>query len=80
MPLSPDVKAQRIAILRTFISRADGLHMKGKARDNAALEYVVGAACACQVTGQTELMNTLLMVATFTAARGALGFVEFMKE
>jgi hypothetical protein len=55
---------QRIA--STFVEREANMERKGKARDRAALEFVIGAAAALD----GEEQQKVLLLATMVSVRG----------
>lgn len=57
-------------IAQQFVTRASSQALKGKKRDSMALEFVLGAASAMQVTGQSSNMNALLLLASMVSIRG----------
>lgn len=65
MPSSPGSVTATIvqALARKFVERAEGLGMKGKSRDDAALHYFIGAAMVAELTGDMNLARHIGMVA-----------------
>jgi hypothetical protein len=57
-------------IARQFVARAQTQGMKGVKRDVAALEFLVGAMCCANHTGQTALFNALGFDAAMVAMHG----------
>ncbi len=55
-------------VATVFCTRANTLELKGKARDRAALEFVLGAASA--VDDGSPDQQALLMCGTMVAVRG----------
>jgi hypothetical protein len=59
----------RETIIRTvckgFVERSTALGLKGKKRDDAALNYVVGATKAYQFIGRDDLVSALSMFLSF---------------
>ena len=64
-------------VAQQFITRSDTQTLKGKKRDEMALEYVLGAASAMQVTGNDTKMNSLLLLASLISVRGYKFLNEF---
>lgn len=59
------------AIFAQFVSRSTAQGYKGKARDKAALEFVLGACAALTASGQTKEADHLeLVAALLIATRG----------
>lgn len=64
-------------LARRFIERAEELGYKGKKRDDAALDYFVGAAVLAELQGNKLLYEHLGRVALFViAVRGYFGVKE----
>ena len=64
-------------IAKTFEERAEALRYKGKARDNACLDFWCGAAALAEASGQQELANYLGRVAIMViSVRGYIGNQE----
>lgn len=63
------MKETRKTIIRTVCNgikeRVEFLGVKGKKRDDLALNYMIGAAKAYQFIGRTELVDALSMFLTF---------------
>lgn len=53
-----------------FVERAEYLNLKGKKRDEAAIEFLVGAASALQITNHAEANHVLTCVAMAICPRG----------
>jgi len=53
-----------------FVERAEHFEMKGKKRDERAIEFLVGAATALQNTNHEEAQHVLSCVAFIIAVRG----------
>ena len=56
------------AICAQFVSRADAQGMKGKARDKAGLEFILGACAALRASGATNDAEHLERVACLLIA------------
>lgn len=57
-------------VAQQFMTRSENQGLKGKKRDEMALEFVLGAASGMQVTGEVSKMNTLLMLGSMVAVKG----------
>ena len=69
-----------VRLAQCFIERAKELQYKGVKRDNAALDYWVGAATLARETGQQELAGYLsLTAALIISVRGYTGIVQLTK-
>jgi hypothetical protein len=63
----------------SFVERAKYLGLKGKARDNAVLDFFCGAACALEKVGKHEEAQQVGMTAAMIlSTRGYLGLIEFV--
>ncbi len=58
------------AIAKGFIERATETGLKGKRRDDAALDYIIGAAKAAEALDQVAACNRLATMAYFVAIKG----------
>ena len=88
MTLTPETKAllpagvlPTVAITKNlaakFIERADALGYKGKKRDDAALDFFVGAGAVAAETGNAELaMHLTRVVVMIISVRGFFGVKE----
>ncbi len=58
---------QNIAAImaRRFKQRSETMGHKGKKRDDAALEFFIGAAIALSVSGQNDLAEALTVAVSF---------------
>jgi hypothetical protein len=64
-----------------FIERADALQLRGKRRDDAALDYFVGAAAGAELAGNINLGKHLGTVALLIVSiRGYKAVEEMAKE
>lgn len=57
-------------IASAFIERSKALEYKGKKRDNAALDYFIGAAKCLELTGDEETASYLGRLAWLISVRG----------
>ena len=57
-------------LAQTFVERAYALGLKGKRRDELALEFFMGAYALVQATGDKVLEERIALVAFVVAARG----------
>ena len=73
--MSNNLKSRELA--KRFIARAEALSWKGKKRDNAAVEYFVGATHGADLAGDTALAGHLRTLAVLVVAVGFQG-VEAM--
>ncbi len=71
-----DKKALSIAFAKSFVARAKNLGMKGKKRDEIALEFYLGGAAALEAYGVPVADNILLLNATFGVAPRGYAWVE----
>ena len=71
MSETPTMPAVR-AICAAFVERSEALNYKGKRRDNAALDYMCGAATAAQWAGKAQepLAKHLATIVHLVAIRG----------
>lgn len=53
-----------------FVERAEHFNLKGKKRDEQAIEFLVGAATALQVSNHPEANHVLNCVAIIICVRG----------
>lgn len=60
------MSARRQVVMEGFVARAEAQGLKGKARDRAALEFVLGAA----TYAEGEDQQSLLFIASIVAVRG----------
>ena len=68
-------------IATRFIERAAALELKGKKRDDAALDYFVGAAAGAELAGDGKLAAQLGAVAVMIVAiRGYIGVAELARS
>lgn len=58
------------AICKVFVARAHNGEMKGKARDRAALEFIVGANAGAFHAGNNDLCSHLQTIAFLVSVRG----------
>lgn len=58
------------AVCKRFMDRSAELEYKGKKRDSAALEYVVGAAVGAELAGNAGLSQHLCHIIFLAAVRG----------
>jgi hypothetical protein len=66
---------QKLAL--SFIERADALSLKGKKRDDAALDYWCGAAIGAGLAGNTQLESHLGRIAALViSVRGFMAVKE----
>ena len=66
------------AISELFVKRAEAMQMTGKKRDQAALEFMLGALAVAEVKGDTALFNHLSkFVAFLVTTRGYAAVLEF---
>jgi hypothetical protein len=64
-----------------LIERAAALGLKGKKRDDAALDYFVGAAAGAELAGDAKLACHLGVVsAMIISVRGYIGVAELAAE
>jgi hypothetical protein len=63
------------------VERAAALHLKGKRRDDAALDFFVGAAAGAELAGDTALAPHIGMTAAMlVSVRGYLAIAELPRE
>jgi hypothetical protein len=63
-----------------FVERSEALFYKGKRRDDAAVEFFLGAYVALNVTGNSELANKVgLTTAALIAPRGYTAVEQLAK-
>jgi hypothetical protein len=61
-------------IAERFRERAAALNLKGKKRDDAALDYFVGAAVGAELAGDADLAQAIALAATLiVSVRGFIG-------
>ena len=64
-------------IAKRFIERAEALELKGKKRDDAALDYFCGAAAGAELAGNAQLATHIGVVcATMLSVRGFFAVKE----
>lgn len=69
------------ALAKRFIERAEALQLKGRRRDNAALDYFVGAAVLAELNGDADLSNHLGTIsALIISVRGFFGVKELATD
>ena len=70
--LDVNLKAHELAL--KFVERSNALQLRGKKRDDAALNFFVGASLGACLAGDLELGNHLSNLAVFTLSfRGYAG-------
>lgn len=68
------------ALAEAFVERASQLDYKGKKRDDAALDYFVGAAISAKLKGDNGLHDHLGRVGLFIiAVRGYQGVLDLIE-
>lgn len=66
-------------IAKQFVERSAALGYKGKARDNAAIDYIVGAAAALQAINHEELGSVTAM-AFIVSVRGYAEVIKYAEK
>jgi hypothetical protein len=75
MTTSLSAQAQKLAT--SFMERADALNLKGKKRDDAALDYWCGAAIGAGLAGHTQLESHFgRLAALVISVRGFMAIKE----
>jgi hypothetical protein len=68
-------------IAQRFIERAEALNLKGKKRDDAALDYFVGAVAGAEMAGDTKLAEHLgVIAAMMISVRGYFAVREIAEK
>ncbi len=84
IPVNPISEADMSSVSRKvaqqFLTRANAFGYRGKKRDELAIEFVLGAATALQVTGNSAAMNSVLLLATLVSVRGYSWLEEYANE
>lgn len=69
------------ALARSFVNRAKSLNLKGKKRDNAAMEFIVGAWQGASLAGNEKLAEHFGVVAALIiSVRGYSEFERIVNE
>jgi hypothetical protein len=67
-------------VAQRFIERAQALGLKGKKRDEAALDFFTGAAAGAEIAGDKDLAKHLgILCALVVAVRGFIGVNEIAR-
>lgn len=73
---SPEIKF----VAEKFVERANALGLKGKRRDDAALDFFCGAAIGAQAANNIPLAQQIGNVAALiVAVRGAMAVIDLTK-
>lgn len=68
-------------IAERFVERSSALGLKGKKRDDAALDYFLGAAAGAELAGDVQMACQLgLVSAMIISVRGYAGVVSLASE
>ncbi len=68
-------------LARNFVERSEALGLQGKKRDDAALDYVCGAATAYQIIHEDALVRHLSTVAALVVSvRGYFGIRQILEQ
>jgi len=78
MGMTASETRQRNEVLRRLLQRADCMGWRNSRTgkwttkgETAALDFICGAAAACECTGQENVMNALLLLGMIGSARGS---------
>lgn len=69
--LSPELLALRYDLLKSCVSRIDNLGYRGKEKNRAALDYLIGATRWMELTGHPLMQNMVACLCFIFAPRGA---------